>query len=131
MTTASRVIDASLKLLNVASSISPATPDQQQEAFDVLVDLLASWEQNGVDVDVYIPYDADEDLDEPEWVTGLLKVLLAGHLAPYFQATPSEELKTMIDDAETELEIHGVAQSESSARLPKGQGNKYGPGRYY
>ena len=130
MTTASQVIDASLKLLNVASSMSPATPDQQQEAFNVLVDMLAKWEQNGVDVDVYIPYEADEELDEPEWLTGCLKLLLAKNCAPYFQVEMSEQLKTLVEEAEGDLELHGVPQPESSARLPKGQGNKYGPGRY-
>lgn len=129
MTTANVITSAALKLLNVASSISPATPEQQEEAFIALQDMIAGWEACDVDLGIYVPTSADEELDEPEWATRCLKLLLAEEIAPYFQVEPSETLKSRIQEAADSLQIHGVTTSNPvmQSTLPKGAGNRTAP----
>ena len=130
MTVATDLINSALKQLNVAGVLSPPTPDQQSVGFDVLKSLIESMEQNEINLNLNLPYEINDDLDEPAWSKLHLINILSERLAPYFPGSNlSLELKSNIRESWESLQIHGVTRTNPAypTNQPLGQGNRNGP----
>lgn len=133
MTIATTIINEALKLVGVASAISPPEPEQQATALAVLKDLLNTWTQDelSLGLSAVIPSTIATDIAEDAWATGPLKIMLAEALCPYFRVEPSMTLSKLIAQAQDTLLIRGAPDQEPyyPGNLPLGQGNAspFGP----
>lgn len=133
MTTAAKLIQNSLELLNVASNIAPADPEQTKKGFDELVGLIAELNFSGQLLGIEPPRNVAEEINEPPWSTRILDALLADRLIPFFQIEPKFELRERIRSARVDLALYTIPRVKPSPpeTLPLGSGNKQSINRTY
>lgn len=129
MSTATDIVNGALKLLNLKSALLGYDPYHQAEGFTALKDLLYYLEGEEVELDLDIPDETSDELDEVEWMTRCLKYLTAVEVAPLLRAKVPSRVAVVADKAMETLLIKGVpdANPKRPNNLPLGQGNRRGP----
>ena len=126
MSEATEIVNSALELLNLKSPVLPVDPEHQKRAFSALRDMLYTWEKNEMDLALDIPCDINDELDEAEWLTKVLKFQLAVESAPYLKAAIPDDVAATARDAYDTLLIHSIGESDIKYpnTLPLGQGNR-------
>ena len=128
MSEATEIVNGALELLNLKSQVLAVDPEHEKRAFVAFRDMLYTWEKNEICLDLYIPNEINDDLDEAEWLTKALKFQLAVESAPYLKAAVPDDVKKIAEDCYDTLLIHSIKESptEYPNTLPLGQGNRRG-----
>ena len=125
MTTASSIINDSLELMGVASSLTPADPGHQSTGFSILKGMIAEWVNDEIDIILVEPYDSTDDIGEENHMTQTIIALLAKRLAPFLQVELEESAEKLAEIAMDRLLIYAkdpdIVYPDT---LPLGQGNR-------
>lgn len=129
MSTATEIVNGALKAINLKSALLPYDPYHQDEAFTALKDLLYSLEGEDIVLDLDIPDETSDELDEAEWMTRGLKSIVAVEVAPTLSARVPKEVADRAKSFMETLLLKSVATASSKRpnNLPLGQGNRRGP----
>ncbi len=132
MTAAIKLVHNALELINVASTMSPPSPEQEERGLMHLGNLIACTNVFNQNLGLIPPRDPKDQIGEPEWATCILELLLAEKLAPMFQVTLSILLANQIRKAKEDLIILTVPNETAKypGTLPVGAGS-YGSGRTF
>ncbi len=126
MSTAQKIVNESLRILNLNNGLLPVQPRSQKVGFDYLADLLLRYRGDGIYITPQIPPTVNSELREQSWARIGLIYDLAFHIAaplqvqslpPTFAAVREDSLRT--------LYIQGRPSTEQSYpdTLPVGGGN--------
>jgi hypothetical protein len=126
MSEATEIVNSALELLNLKSPVLAVDPEHQKRAFSALKDMLYTLEKNEMVLPLDIPSDIEDELDEDDWLTKVLKFLLAVESAPYLKATVSDDVAAAAKDCYDTLLIHSIDETDIKYpdTLPLGQGNR-------
>lgn len=129
MTTAAELTRSALRLIKVASEMSPPSADQERGGLQALKDMISAWEVEGINIGVYPPTRLDEDLQEPEWAASAIKYVLAEQLAATYERELSSNVLKLIVSAHEQLQMGSSVEhpSQHQSNMPLGQGNRHGP----
>lgn len=128
MTTATKIVNDSLKLCNEFSGILPVDPKIQQQGFERLVDMLNTMRGDHLYVTPQIPAAIGDDLKEFSWAKKGLTYRLAEEVAPYIQVTGFvPTFPKMAKESWRTLYLNAKPSTNQSLpdTLPIGGGNEY------
>jgi hypothetical protein len=119
--TNSDLITSALRLIGVLNELETASPEQGTHALEVLNDLMADWEKEGVNLEYYEQDSLTADTPVPRHARAGVKYFLAFALAPEYgkQVTP-EMISTgqkVFDRLVRDAVIEQVQQA-STSHLP-------------
>lgn len=126
MARAAEVVNRALSLIMVQPSEAPIQPDEAATAIEVMNDMMAEWDADGVSVGYSIISSLSDELTVPDYALAAIKSNLAIRLAPEFLETDAPPLLQRNAGRSYDRLVNivvNVPQCEYPCTLPLGSGN--------
>ncbi len=125
--TNAEIITGALRLLGVLNEVQTASAEQSASALLVLNDIMADWEQDGIDLQYYAQTSSTAETPIPAHANAAVRYFLAFALAPEYGRQVSQEMYAAGEKFYRRLTRDAVNQvmRESVTDLPRGEGASY------
>lgn len=106
----SQIVSDALRLLGVLEETEIMSPEQGADGLRTLNDLMADWEQDGIELQYYVQTSLAEDTPLPPHAILAVKYYLAMALAPHYSRPVPPEFITIGADKYARLRRDAVKQ---------------------
>lgn len=123
--TNAELITRALRLIGVLSEIENASAEQGLQGLQVLNDMMADWEAEGVDLGYYEQNVLSDDVPIPSHARAGVRYFLAFALAPEYGKQVSPDMVALGDEFYSRLVREAVLQNMKEStldHLPMGEG---------
>ena len=125
MAKAGQVVNRALSLILVQPDEAAIQPSESKAAIEVLNDMMAEWDMNGISIGYSVVTSLSNDLTVPDYALAAMKSNLAVRLAPEFDGNASGLLVTLADRQHSALlnATLTIGPSPMPCTVPVGSGN--------
>lgn len=120
----SQMVRDALGLIRVLGEVESASAEQAALGIRVMNDIMASWIEDGIDLQYYEQTDPGAETPIPANMQGVVKYFLAFTLAPYFDKQVTQEMLTEARRLYGTLVRNSITEKMKPIKttLPRGEG---------